>query len=141
MTVQEWVEIEEIKSLRMKYSHYTDTLQKEKLMALFSEDFIMETEASFTQPAMNKEALSQYVDELFSRHKPHEMFHSVSTPLIELIDENNATGVWYLLDYDVHYEQMFRLLGTYNDHYRKENGQWKITKTTLRVMWPNKWYR
>jgi len=141
MTIQEWVEIEEIKNLRMKYSHYTDTLQKEKLMEIFSEDYVMETEASFTQPAMDKAALSAYVDELFGRHAPHEMFHAVSTPKIELIDETHAAGVWYLLDYDVHYEQILRLIGTYNDQYRKEDGQWKIARTTLQVMWPKKWYR
>jgi len=141
MTLQEWFEIEEIKSLRMQYAHSIDTLQKEKVMALFTEDYVIETDASFSTPSMDKKAWGNYVDDLFNRHKPNEMFHSFSTPLIELVDENHATGVWYLLDYDVHFEQMFRLLGTCSDLYRKENGEWKIEKTTLHVMWPNKWYR
>ena len=98
-------------------------------------------EASFSMPSVDKKGLEATMDELFSRHEPHEMFHSFSTPLIELVDETHATGSWYLLDYDVHFEQMFRLLGTCDDHYRKENGQWKIARTTLRVLWPNKWYR
>jgi len=141
MTLQEWLEIEEIKNLRMQYAHGIDTLQKDKVMALFTEDYVIDTEASFPMPSMDKNAWGEYVNELFGRHKPHEMFHSFSTPLIELMDENHASGVWYLLDYDVHFEQMFRLLGTCHDQYRKENGRWKIAKTTLRVLWPNKWYR
>lgn len=63
-------------------------------------------------------------DKVLTLHQGHQ-------PEIELVDEDNARGSWYLQDMVIHLEAGVRIYGSaiYQDTYRKENGEWKICAT------------
>mgnify|MGYP003624500849 FL=1 len=76
-------------------------------------------------------------DELISGLRGHMGSPSVLTmhnchhPEIELESTTNAKGIWYLQDLVFNKEQNWMLFGTaiYTDHYRIEDGLWKICHT------------
>lgn len=68
--------------------------------------------------------------------QPHivEMHHG-QNPRIEILDENNATGVWGLYYYmiDTRRQTVTQLAGFYDDAYVRSDGQWRIVRSHYEV--------
>ena len=66
--------------------------------------------------------------------------HATTNPWIRLIDEDTAYGRWYLLDIitDPARENPLGLFGIYDDVYKKVDGDWKIHRTRIDFLWPQR---
>lgn len=140
MTVEDFLEIEQIKQLRSRYSHYYDGLELEKYLDLFTENAVLEADEKHGGRVCGKEQLRLLVEPMMRSQKKYEMFHLVANPLIELVDSTHATGRWYLLDYNFRYaEDPFRVVCIYEDQYEKINGEWKFSRVHLNFLYPYRW--
>lgn len=140
MTLEEFLAIEEIKQLRAKYSHYCDGLMLEKFLDLFTEDAVLQADEKHGGTICGVNALRRLMTPMMVSQKKYEMFHLVSNPLIELVDEHNATGKWYLLDYNFKCtEEPFRVTCIYHDRYKKVDGVWKFSHVRLEFLYPYRW--
>lgn len=140
MTLQEMLAIEEIKLLRAKYSHYCDSLDLEKYLSLFTEDAVLEADEKHGGVIRGKKELRELVGSMMRIHKKYQMFHLVSNPLIEILDEDHGRGRWYLLDYNFRFEEEpFRVACVYLDEYRKVDGVWKFSHIRLAFLYPYRW--
>lgn len=137
----ELLQHEEIRQLRQRYSELLDSGQTSELDSVFTEDAVVSvTVGEMKGLTAIKEGLSEaYIsfDTLNRQHFP--FMHAISNHQIKLIDDNNATGSCYLLDFvtDRQPEQHpVLLLGRYLDQYVKVDGQWRIAWSELDVTWP-----
>ena len=99
MTIEELLEIEEIKKLRIMYSHYLDSGDVDSLTALFCEDAVCEFGESYGGDWIGR----QVIHENYSRFatdeiKPFSFSHAVTNPWIRVLSDTRANGRWYFLD-------------------------------------------
>ena len=141
MTLEELPEIETIKQLRIKYSHYFDGKQLDGLADLFTEDAVCEFGPDYGGDWVGK---AQIRDNFatFAEREGHAfgVLHAVTNPLIELIDATTAHGRWYLHDLRTTEgaENPLILYGVYDDVYRKVFGKWLIDRTRIDFLWPKR---
>ncbi len=145
MTVEELLEIEEIKRLRVMYSHYLDGGDLEGLVGLFCEDAVCEFGENYGGDWVGRETIRQnYASYTSDDIAPFSFFmHAVTNPWIELTGPESANGRWYLLDLNLlaGNENPLNLFGIYDDVYRKVDGQWLIWRTRIEFLWPRREYR
>ncbi|NLM75501.1 MAG: nuclear transport factor 2 family protein [Clostridiaceae bacterium] len=69
------------------------------------------------------------------------VMHAVTNPWIELTGPDTAKGRWFLLDlnFTVPDRNPLRTIGIYDDVYKKVNGGWKIQRTRLDFLWPDRY--
>lgn len=139
--INDLLDREEIRALRLRYSHLLDTGQAERMGEVFTKD----AEVKVTVGSMNglaeiKQSLQDAYHTFDTKNRTHFPFvHAVTNHVINLIDENNASGSCYLLDFVTDRDQSqhpFLLLGHYVDQYVRVNGEWKISHSVLDVLWP-----
>ena len=78
----------------------------------------------------SRDAIVAYMQDNLSGEKVITL-HQGHQPEIEIVDEENARGTWYLQDLVIVLEAGIRLYGSaiYRDVYRKVDGEWKIAET------------
>lgn len=141
MNLEEFLEKESIKELRIMYSHYFDGKMIDELVDLFTDDAICEFGPNYGGDWVGKEQ----IHENFARYAEIEgpeygVLHSVTNPWIRLIDDETANGRWYLHDLRTTEgaENPLILYGIYDDVYKKVFGKWKIQKTRIDFLWPQR---
>ena len=74
------------------------------------------------------------------RRRNPSLCHAVTNPWIRLIEDDLAHGRWYLLDIitNVERENPLGLFGIYDDVYKKVDGAWKIHRTRIDFLWPDR---
>lgn len=114
----------DIRKLRADYAHHLDAGQWDEYVGLFTTDAVVEYSTG-SHRLEGREEIARFareeIDYDFS-------FHTAQMPRIE-VDGDTATGVWYLCVY-------YRLpsgeagwgLGTYEDGYRRVDGEWKFSR-------------
>lgn len=128
--MQQLLERERIKELKARYFRALDT----KDWALFGDCLTEDVEGRYSGGQLNfdaKEPLVNFMIEHLSAATLLTMHHG-HHPELEIAENNlQATGVWYLQDMVIDLESKTRLYGAaiYQDEYRVEKGQWKISKT------------
>lgn len=141
MTIEELLIKETVKELRIAYSHYFDGRDVAGLVDLFTDDAVCEFGPDFGGDWVGKEQIranfSEYLnadDTLFT------VMHFVTNPLIRVIDQTTANGRWYLQDVfsRLGEEHPLGLLGVYDDVYKCVDGHWKIYRTRIDFLWPNR---
>ncbi len=143
MTLEELLEKETIKELRIKYSHYFDGKMIDKLADLFTDDAVCEFGPNFGGDWVGKDQIrTNFAVYAEMEGLPFGVMHAVTNPLITLIDDNTANGRWYLLDLNttVGVENPLILFGVYDDVYKKVAGEWKIYRTRIDFLWPMREY-
>ena len=127
--MNELLEIEKIKQLKARYLRGLDTNDWETLAASMTED----CRGRYNGGKLSFDSRDDIVkfmrdnlsgDRVITLHQGHQ-------PEIEVTDEENACGTWYLQDMVLHLEIGIRLYGSaiYRDVYRKVDGQWRIAET------------
>ncbi|MAY39326.1 MULTISPECIES: nuclear transport factor 2 family protein [Spongiibacter] len=121
--------IEAIKRLKYVYLRAVDTHDWDLLESTLSEDVVARYDGgkySYDNRKALIDGLRGHMDSpsVITMHNGHH-------PEIELLSDTEATGKWYLQDLVFNKEQNWMLFGTaiYTDHYRLENGDWKIYRT------------
>lgn len=139
--IQNLLDREEIRALRLRYSQLLDGGQAEKMDEVFTADAeVKVTVGSMKGLSEIKQSLKDAYHTFDTKNRAHFPFvHAVTNHDITLIDENNASGSCYLLDFVTDREQAqhpFLLLGHYVDQYVRVNGEWRISHSELDVIWP-----
>ncbi len=127
--MNELLELEKIKQLKARYLRGLDTNDWETFASSMTSDCRgrynggkLSFDSRDAIVAYMRENLSG--DRIITLHQGHQ-------PEIEIIDETNARGTWYLQDLVIVLEAGIRLYGSaiYTDVYRKVEGEWKIAET------------
>jgi hypothetical protein len=140
MTVDELIEIEQIKQLRILYSHHFDGGRIDELADLFTEDAVCEFTEDFGGDWVGRDAIRANYARFSVPGQPFSFMHANTNPWIRLLGPTEANGRWYLLDLNTRpgAETPLSLFGVYDDVYRKVNGQWRIARTRIDFLWPNR---
>lgn len=126
--VQGLLDIESIKSLKARYFRAMDNKDWSTLSGCFTEDLV----ADFREaPGMLAEGRDNYMSQLIDVLKNATTVHHGHMPEIELIDELNALGTWAMEDFVELPGLLLQGWGHYHERYRKERGEWKISRIRL----------
>ncbi len=141
MTLEELLEKEAIKELRINYSYYYDGMMVDELVDLFTDDAICEFGPDFGGDWVGKEAIKTNFA-MFAAMEgiPFGVLHAITNPMIKLIDDTTAHGRWYMHDLitmeGVEHPPIF--YGIYDDVYKKVSGEWKFYRTRIDFLWPKR---
>lgn len=143
LTVEELLDIEEIRQLRSLYSHYFDGREVDNLANLFTEDAVCEFGPNYGGDWVGRDTIRANYARQHERTEglTHAFLHSVTNPWVELTGSDTARGRCYLLDINTRMapgENPLMLLGVYVDDYRKVEGRWYIERTRIDFLWPNR---
>jgi len=141
MTLEELLETENIKQLRIKYSHYFDGKKIEELCDLFTEDAICEFGPDYGGDWIGRDAIRENFQRFADGEgPPYGVLHAVTNPLIEIKSKTIAHGRWYLHDLMTQEGQKNTqiLYGIYDDVYKKVFGRWLIYRTRIDFLWPKR---
>lgn len=131
-------DIEEIKKVKAKYCFYLDGYYEDPstLDSLLEEVFTEDALVDFGPlgSAKGREEIRNYYVNMVYGMLSFSM-HMLLNPLIEIENENKATGKWYFLAPSTMKENNMAgwLAGMYNDEYEKKDGKWFIK--SQRVKW------
>lgn len=142
MTVDELLEIERIRKLRVLYSYYLDAGELDALGDLFSEDAVCEFgpfgvwTGRSTITGNYKKVMAPMVAK-----GPFHSLHINTNHWVELTGPQTAVGRLYLIDLALDRApeaNPMLWLGAYDEAYVKVTGIWKIQRTSLHFMWPQR---
>jgi hypothetical protein len=134
MDLQYLLDLEEIKQLRYSFSWALETSTPDDLADLFTEDGWIEVGPWGRM--VGRDAIRRGYGRAYRDSEPWTAMHAVTNPRIR-ISGDEATGTWYLLDCvtTVVESNSLRILGIYDETYRRVDGAWKMTSLTLRFKW------
>eukprot|EP00003_Mantamonas_plastica_P032214 TRINITY_DN8672_c0_g2_i1.p1 TRINITY_DN8672_c0_g2~~TRINITY_DN8672_c0_g2_i1.p1 ORF type:complete len:152 (+),score=15.26 TRINITY_DN8672_c0_g2_i1:521-976(+) len=139
--IAEFLDKEDIRTLRQRYSELLDSGEAEKMGEVFTDDAVVKVTVGrmVGLPAICR-SLKEAYQAFDTRERGHYPFmHAVTNHQIKLTGKDTATGSCYLLDFVTDRPQQSHpilLLGRYLDSYVRINGDWRIEKTELDVVWP-----
>ena len=127
--IEQLYEIEQIKKLKHRYFRALDTNNWQLMGECLTEDCTARYDSgkySYDGREAIIAFLSKFMDgpKFLSLHNGHH-------PEIELLNETEATGTWYLQDIviNLHDNTTLRGAGIYQDNYVREGDSWKIKIT------------
>jgi ketosteroid isomerase-like protein len=129
----DWTDIYQLKSA---YGHYYDTPDFEALVDLYTDDAVCVFGAYGTWNG-KEEIRAGFAENVGAPDNPFPSLHMFLNPMIA-IDGDEATGKWYLLDCVLtggSQDPVVRVMGVYDERYRRENGRWKISRMDLTFLW------
>ena len=141
MTIEELLEIEEIRTLRSKWGHFYDGGDIPNLVDLFTDDAVLEFSERYGGHWVGKENIRANYTKYAPPDKPaYGSLHAGTNSWITLTGPDEAKGRWYLLDFNTRpgIENPLAIFGVYDDDYRKVDGVWKIARARLHFLWPNR---
>lgn len=142
MTVEEVIAREEILQLRSKYSHFYDANQLEELVDLFTEDAVCEWDEAHGGCWIGREEIRRNYSRCFKEFGDREwiVMHAVTNPWIEITSPDTAEGRWFMLDFNFCglTQDPLGCIGVYDDLYKKVDGIWKIHRTRLDFLYPDR---
>lgn len=135
------LDIEEIRNLRIRYTHALDKNDMEAASQVFAADAVCQTDR---EPWNGRQEIKAGLEKAFNdydikKRGRYPFLHLISNHLIELNDDGTASGSCYLTDNVTERapeESTLLLLGIYRDEYRKVDDKWFITASSLDVVWP-----
>ena len=128
--LQQLMDIEAIKQLKHSYFRCLDTANFEELSTLFHEDVQVHfVGGSYEWKLEGRDEYLGSIQNAF--HRESIGHHNGHHPEIQILDENEATGIWYLSDNMWVFNFNFFTTGTaiYWDRYVKQDGRWLIRET------------
>jgi ketosteroid isomerase-like protein len=143
MTIEELLEIEAIRQLRVLYSHHFDGKQLDELVDLFTDDAICEFGPDYGGDWVGKARIrANYAKYLESEGPAFGVLHAVTNHNVRLVDPSTALGRAYLLDLRTTegVANPLILFGVYDDLYKKSGGRWRIHRTRIDFLWPKRHY-
>jgi len=145
MTIEELLEIEEIKNLRNFYALYLDAGEIEKLVQLFVEDGVAEWPDFMGGHWVGRERMLQGWGDVFNSHgQPFGHLHIATNPFIRLTGPDTANGRYYAISIhttEKKLDEVINVIGIHDDLYRKVDGKWYFEKTRYDFLYPNRLYQ
>ena len=124
-------DIEALKQLKSRYAGYCDDdYNADQLGPLFTQDAIWD--GGVLGRCEGRDAIHAFFADA-SKTLPFAI-HLVTNPVLE-IDGDRATGQWLLWQPCTHAtgDQALWIAGRYHDEYRREEGEWRFAKVTVRL--------
>ncbi|MGH3639599.1 MAG: nuclear transport factor 2 family protein [Mycobacterium sp.] len=124
-------DIEALKQLKSRYAGYCDDdYDADRLGPLFTQDAIWD--GGVLGRYQGRGAIRAFFAGA-SKSMPFAIHH-VTNPVVE-VDGDRATGQWHLWQPCVHAAgaQALWIAGRYHDEYRREGGEWRFAKVTIRL--------
>jgi ketosteroid isomerase-like protein len=139
MDIQEISDTLEIGKLRHAWSWTYDEPDYEGLISLFTYDAVCEYGPYGTWDGIEqiREGFAKVVAMPGTGGLEFATFHAVSNGSIN-VNGDTATGRFYLLDFVLDTKASgnpLKMLGVYDDEYRREEGTWKISGIKLTFYW------
>jgi ketosteroid isomerase-like protein len=141
--IQELLETEAIRKLRVHYSHHFDGKRLDDLVDLFTDDAVCEFGPDYGGDWLGKAQIrANYARFAEAEGPPFGVLHAVTNHDVRLIDATTAHGRSYLLDLRTTegVENPLILFGIYDDLYKKVAGRWRIHRTRIDFLWPKRHY-
>jgi hypothetical protein len=134
---------EEIRNLRSRYAHFLDGNFLERFDEIFTEDAVADTGRGQWNSRQEIQAGLRAAFEEYDRDRQgsYPFMHAVTNHWIELLDTDRAEGRCYLIDFETASKadpNPLLLLGIYSDEYRRVDGQWRISRSRLEHVWPQR---
>ncbi|QEI08519.1 nuclear transport factor 2 family protein [Pigmentiphaga aceris] len=134
---------EEIRELRTRYAHYLDSNNIAALDQVFSADAVVEVTVGRMEGI---DAIRLGLNDAFKQFdRDHQgsypFMHAIVNHQITLTGTDHAEGRCYLIDFETASKpdpNPLLLLGLYADEYRRIDGEWRITRSRLEVVWPQR---
>jgi hypothetical protein len=130
------MDIEAIKQLKHAYFRCIDTANWDEISGLFHPDVSVHFVGGTYEWTL--QGRDEYLDAVKSSfHRESVGHHNGHHPEIQVVNESEATGVWYLTDNMWVLNHEFFTTGTalYWDRYLKLNGRWTIKDTKYRRLY------
>lgn len=134
---------EEIRNLRTLYALHLDSNNIAALDQVFSADAVVEVTVGKMEGI---DAIRAGLNEAFTLYDrdlqgSYPFLHAITNHWIQLTGPDTAEGRCYLIDFETASKpdpNPLMLLGLYADHYQRIDGQWRITRSILEVVWPQR---
>jgi ketosteroid isomerase-like protein len=129
----DWAEICQLKSA---YGWHYDAPDLEALVDLFTDDAVCVFGAYGTWHG-KEEIRAGFAENVGAADNAFPSLHTFANPMIA-IDGDEATGKWYLLDFvltGAADEPVLRVMGVYDERYRREDARWRIAHMHLTFLW------
>jgi len=141
-TIEQLLDIHEIKNLRILYSAYFDAQEIDKLMGLLAPDVLCEFGPEYGGNWEGHETIrAKFLSYMEREGQPWSVMHAITNHIIELTGPDTAKGRCYLLDLnlaDANPDPLF-LFGVYDDIYKKVDGNWLFYRTRIDFLWPTRY--
>jgi hypothetical protein len=142
-TLQALLDREEIRNLRTLYAHHLDSNNIAALDEVFSAHAVVEVTVGKMEGI---DAIRTGLTDAFKLYdRDHQgsypFMHAIANHWVKLTGPNTAEGRCYLIDFETASKpdpNPLLLLGLYTDEYERIDGQWRITRTRLEVVWPDR---
>ena len=145
MTIDELLEIEEIRQLRYLYALYLDAGEIDKLVGLFTEDGVAEWPEHMGGFWIGRERMHQgWLDVYQEENSPFSMVHIATNPFVRLTGPDTANGRYYGISVHTSEEDIkdvINVIGIHDDLYKKVDGKWYFEKTRYDFLYPNRIYQ
>jgi SnoaL-like domain len=136
--VQELIALEALKRLKARYFYAVDTRDCEGWLALWAPDGWFQYEQAVSAGGQDGcpgekfvgKDLRRIFDELLSV-SPSSV-HLGHSPLLEVLSETEARGIWPMSDIVMMPRQTIHGWGHYHETYRKIDGEWKFKTSYLK---------
>ena len=139
MTIEDLLEIESIRRQRMLFSFHLDAGELDALADLFVEDALCEFGPFGTW--RGKAEIRRNYEPILKAVGGFRALHANTNHWVELAGPDKARGRVYLIDLILTRpkdQQPIVWLGVYDEAYEKVEGTWKIARTSLQLMWPER---
>ena len=122
------LDIEAIRNLKARYFRAMDTKDWDTLADCFTEDLL----ADFREgPGMLAQGRDNYMGQISEILADAVTVHHGHMPEIEIIDAENATGIWAMEDLVFLPGLSIQGWSHYHERYRKEGDTWRIAEIKL----------
>lgn len=136
---QELLQLNAIKTLKARYFLYLDTKQWDDWLALFTDDAELAWDSSVStrggdgQTASFSGRASIRENVILGILDPATTVHQGHTPVLELVSDTEASGIWAMEDivYGGTSGSVVHGWGHYHETYLKDDGEWKISSLHL----------
>ena len=124
-TVDDLLDLEAIKVLKVKYWWAVDVKDWETYRSLFTDDGVVEIDDVTYSSVADVVALFE------ESIQGHEVIHKVHLPQIELTEPGEAKGIWCMSSVVRGEKMNHREQGVYHESYRKVDDEWLISHLSL----------
>lgn len=151
MTIEELLEIEEIKNLQLAYAEFNDMHDVEGIVGLFTADAVLEVGEDWGGTWTGHEDIRRNFTEWFAEiGENYTSLYVMTNPRVKLDSPTTAHGRWNFIDFSNRQEESPQLvtpggstnplclLGLYELRYLKTVAGWKISRYRLSYFWPKR---
>ena len=124
-----------IQDLTARYAFYTDTLQRENWLSLWTDDGVFDETATGTGYHAGQSELRTFFQQIEGIMA--DQVHFGGSHIIELCSDSEATGILYaIVEGHTKQDGYVRAVIYYDDVYRKTGGKWRFAKRKVTPLMP-----